>query len=89
MFDVGPVPAREAPPQVENQPPVPGTDEAILQGSSQAVEQEEDWTSMVDPQDLAAAGFDETGNLASTGSGAIDSGIIGCLLYTSPSPRDS
>ena len=47
MFDVGPVPAREAPPQVDNQPPVPGTDEAILQGSSRAVEGQEDWTSMV------------------------------------------
>ena len=72
-------------PQVEDQPPVPGSDEAILQGSSQAVEQEEDWTSMVDPQDLAAAGFDETGNLASTGSGAIDSGIIG--PDSAPSPE--
>ena len=41
MFDVGPVPSREAPPQVDNQPPVPGSDEAILQGSSQTVEKQE------------------------------------------------
>ena len=28
-------------PEVDNQPPVPGTDEAVLQNSSQAVEQQE------------------------------------------------
>jgi len=76
-------------PEVDNQPPVPGTDEAILQGSSQAVEGQEDWTSMVDPQDLAAAGFDQTGNLASTGSGAIDSGIIGPDSVPSPEYVDA
>ena len=31
-------------PQVDNQPPVPGTDEAVLQGSSQAVEEQEQYS---------------------------------------------
>ena len=41
MPDVGPVPGGAIPPQIEDQPPVPGSDEAILQGSSQSVEQQE------------------------------------------------
>ena len=73
--DVGAVPRPESPPSLNNVPPVPGSDEAILQGSSQQVEQREtapeDWRSLVDPQDLAAA------VPPSSGSGAIDSGIIG------------
>ena len=61
MFDVGPVPSQEVPPQIDDQPPVPGSDEAILQGSSQAIEEQEAWQSMVDPQDMAAAGLDPSG----------------------------
>ena len=115
-------------------PPIPGSDEALLQGSSQQVEAREnsgvppqigqapyqptvpgdprvsgnreigigpgrmpagapppvagvapeDWASMVDPRDLQSAGYNPDGTEMTSGSGAIDSGIIGPDNVPSP-----
>ena len=63
MFDVGPAPAGPGAVPAYDQPPVPNSDESILQNSSQAVEEQEAYVSGMQGR--------------------------GCLLYTSPSPRDS
>ena len=44
MPDVGQAPSPGNVPQLQDEPPVPGSDEAILQGSSQAVEQQEQYS---------------------------------------------
>ena len=93
MADVGPAPPRESIPYVNNQPPAPGTDESVLQGSSQAVEEREE-------QEEYASGMMGRGGapieqLSEEQIGmAYDAGdpraiAYACLLYTSPSPRDS
>ena len=75
------------PPAIDNLPPVPGSDEAILQNSSQQVEAQE---SNQGKRRTEASGpaVDHPGTTSYTGGGRNTPRVSPCLLYTSPSPRD-
>ena len=99
-------------PQVEDEPPVPGSDEAILQGSSQAVEEQEAYAAGMqgrgsapieqlseeqigmaydagDPRAIAYAENEEQQYKTNDALQQFPNTPNTCLLYTSPSPRDS
>ena len=80
------------PPAIDNLPPVPGSDEAILQNSSQQVEAQESNQGSVELKQVVQLWIIQVLHLIQAVEGILHvfhpQHPNTCLLYTSPSPRD-
>ena len=74
--------APESVPQTGYQPSVPG--DPRIAAAPPPPPAANDWASQVDPRDLQSAGYNPDGTEMTSGSGAIDSGIIGPDNVPSP-----